>query len=169
MIHFGEHEFLCKCDSCSESKPEQFKLMLPEIIEDAEAIREELKQPVRINSAYRCLKHPLSIKKIDSVIEIKEKFYRVLEAEGKRVFEVDNKFYTYAIEIDNHSKGYAIDLSYKGMNNLPIIDAIKKGKMISNFQIIHFLQLRGIQRIGIHELFIHIDRNPLKLPAIWLY
>lgn len=140
MKHFKIEDFICRCEACNQERLEQFKTMNPQIVQTLDYIRDDLDEPIYTTSGIRCPLHPLNANKLDG-----------------------------QLLIDNHLNGYAIDWKYKSMNNHPIIDAIKNNQDVEQFGIIQTIKKYNILRIGIAQSFIHIDNNPYKAPAIWIY
>lgn len=151
MKYFKDTEFVCTCPVCDGKVESQIEIMSPEILEDADAIREVLGEPVTVRSGYRCSNH----------VETKKWM---------------SKYPTKPLSMNNHYAGYAWDFTYDSLVTEDYTRAVSKlrrklinGNDVSHFKIIKIVKALGYNRIGLGPDFVHVDKHPDKPIAIWTY
>lgn len=149
MKHFKDTEIICKCKICNSEIESQIEDMNPLILDKIDKYREIKGTPVTVTSGLRCMAHPETKKWLAKNMDL-------------------------GLEWNNHYSGHAIDFWHEKMYNDELISSIQAGatfqELIDAFEDIAILHEQlGIERIGVHKNFIHIDVHPHKEKALWLY
>ena len=110
---------------------------------------EEFASPDLLGSGSKMSQHLLGM--LDKARELAETPFVVTS--GFRTVKHNEK--VGGSKTSSHLKGFAVDLACS--------DDRKRERMI------YYLIICGFQRIGISKTFIHVDIDPTKHAAIWLY